>query len=605
MAKKKKQISQEKIEKIKPLIDELVQSPHIGNEDVAFLIWCLQGLFPLAVSDEDILEGMTESERYSDGKGDLGNDFYYFNHESNTIHLFQSKYRSKSGNIDVLDIEKLMRVPEKLCDPDFLEDLANEKTREASREFRSCIEDGYSVNMVFVTTLSKTNSVDVTIKSWNDKDIQLHIKGQTIGPIEHSFELCDIDEISERYKSLKDLTELNVQIKYEKIYEFTDSEKFTSYNMLVPAMEIIDLYRKYRSKIFRDNPRGPLGVKGNKDIIDTLKDEIKKSHFHILNNGLSAVCDTCGMIGNNIMDIHDFQIVNGCQTTYSLFKAEQTSINLEKVFVVLKLVANSPKYFRLEISKCSNKQAAIRGWDFMFYDKNHERLQNEFRNMHPPVFYEIRRGERNFSYASKGLKIISVVGLARYMWAFIGKPAEAKDKSKEIPDSVGEKGGPYSNVFYDGVSAFNLKLPHDIYLRVKEELKKIAPGLSESSLAADYLGFSTYHLIGLIGYLVIKILEKKDYKDITPKEAKDMSMSIDYWFPDLFRIANKAIRNVVRIEMKAAEEKKRALQLRALFRKPKYFNEFIDEMNELLGEEETRFDKDKLLGKQELEMKPM
>lgn len=100
---------------------------------------------------------------------------------------------------------------------------------------------------------------------------------------------------------MKDIKEVNVNINYNKIYEFKDDKGFISYNMLVPAKELVDLYLKFSSKIFRDNPRGPLGVKGNKDIINTLRDETKRTHFHILNNGLSAVCETCKSIDNNIV----------------------------------------------------------------------------------------------------------------------------------------------------------------------------------------------------------------------------------------------------------------------------------------------------------------
>lgn len=88
------------------------------------------------------------------------------------------------------------------------------------------------------------------------------------------------------------------------------------------------LYDEYRDRLLEKNVRSFLQVKGavNKGIRDTLRDEPEM--FLAYNNGISVTAESVEIVRNenqkpSIRKIRDMQIVNGGQTTASIFNARQ------------------------------------------------------------------------------------------------------------------------------------------------------------------------------------------------------------------------------------------------------------------------------------------
>ena len=98
------------------------------------------------------------------------------------------------------------------------------------------------------------------------------------------------------------------------------------------------------------------------------------------NNGISATASGVEFRGGAITKITDLQIVNGGQTTASLFYATQASRDLssDDVFVQMKLVVVSPDE-AVEmvplISRYANSQNAVREDDFFSNSPFHVRME--------------------------------------------------------------------------------------------------------------------------------------------------------------------------------------------------------------------------------------
>lgn len=194
-----------------------------------------------------------------------------------------------------------------------------------------------------------------------------------------------------------------------------NSEKTQVYVAILPGKLLSDLYVDYRDKLLERNVRAYLQRKSdvNKGLIETLSDQ--PDMFLAYNNGITVtaaaiVADPSNDGGSvNISKIEDFQIVNGGQTTVSIFQAGRDNtieVDFSKVFVQMKLavvesVSDMDEIVPM-ISKCSNSQNRIQASDFASNDPYHQEMEKLSRsiwspakNGHKPVqwFFERARGQ--------------------------------------------------------------------------------------------------------------------------------------------------------------------------------------------------------------------
>ncbi len=121
------------------------------------------------------------------------------------------------------------------------------------------------------------------------------------------------------------------------------NEIYDCYLAIVPGTVLATLYRNYSTRLLESNVRAFLQQTGkiNKGIRDTIRN--KPEMFFPYNNGLAATAQNVNCITDDegqliITKIKDFQIVNGGQTTASLFHTEKKfKADLSKVFVQMKL----------------------------------------------------------------------------------------------------------------------------------------------------------------------------------------------------------------------------------------------------------------------------
>lgn len=224
----------------------------------------------------------------------------------------------------------------------------------------------------------------------------------------------------------------------------------TTYLAAVPGGLLASLYRRHGSRLLEGNVRSFLTIRGkiNRGIRETVMKEPK--HFLAYNNGISATASGVEYRDGVITKITDLQIVNGGQTTASLFYATQASreVDMPDVFVQMKLVVvSADEAMRMVplISRFANSQNAVREDDFFSNSPFHVRMEELSKrvlarpksgmNFQTKWYYERTRGQylndrnrrsaveqRKFEAEFPRSQVITKTDAAKYVVAWERQP---------------------------------------------------------------------------------------------------------------------------------------------------------------------------------------
>jgi hypothetical protein len=190
-----------------------------------------------------------------------------------------------------------------------------------------------------------------------------------------------------------------------------ESATYQSYLAVIPGQLLAELYDRYGTRLLEQNVRTFLSARGgvNKGIRTTILNE--PGMFFAFNNGVAAtardVVITETMQGPVISRLVDLQIVNGGQTTASLYHArKRDKVTLEGIFVQMKLSIIEPDRSEEVVPRISlyaNTQNKVNAADFFSNHPFHIRMEEFSRRLWAPPspgeqrevrwFYERTRGQ--------------------------------------------------------------------------------------------------------------------------------------------------------------------------------------------------------------------
>lgn len=246
----------------------------------------------------------------------------------------------------------------------------------------------------------------------------MNIEDIKIGDIYIKFVIWDIDRLYKCVNSgkMREIIEIDLIKDFGQKVECITTQLEGNYKVYLSVINgtlLAKIYEVYGSRLLERNVRSFLQVKGqvNKGIRKTLQTEPQM--FLAYNNGISVVAEQIEEIFENgkriISKIYDMQIVNGGQTTasiYSAFSDVKSEIDLSKVYVQMKLTVIEPEnnsdLIIPNISTYSNTQNKIQVADFSANDPFHIKLEELSRITWTPVngvrkpvnwFYERARGQ--------------------------------------------------------------------------------------------------------------------------------------------------------------------------------------------------------------------
>lgn len=189
------------------------------------------------------------------------------------------------------------------------------------------------------------------------------------------------------------------------------SDSYQSYLIVMPAPILAALYDRYSARLLEQNVRTFLQARAqvNKGIRATIINEPQM--FFAYNNGITATAQEVETrmtnSGLQIVRMTDLQIVNGGQTTASLFHTQRRDkADLSGIFVQMKLSVIDSEQSEMvvpRISEYANTQNRVNAADFFSNHPFHVRMAEFSRRIWAPAqqgaqretkwFYERARGQ--------------------------------------------------------------------------------------------------------------------------------------------------------------------------------------------------------------------
>jgi len=243
------------------------------------------------------------------------------------------------------------------------------------------------------------------------------LEDDQIAGIPVSYHIWDISRLQRQQSSRghKEILDINFPEAYGTgipcLPAHLGSDTYKSYLIVIPATILSSMYEKYGARLLEQNVRCFLQARGNvnKGIRNTIISEPQM--FFAYNNGITATAQEVelrqGEAGLEIVLLKDLQIVNGGQTTASLFHtSRKDKVSLEGIFVQMKLSVIDSEQSEIvvpKISEYANTQNRVNAADFFSNHPFHIRMEDFSRRIWAPAqqgalretkwFYERARGQ--------------------------------------------------------------------------------------------------------------------------------------------------------------------------------------------------------------------
>lgn len=389
----------------------------------AFMLW--YGVEALSLSEDSSYEAASY-----DGSNDKSIDFFYVDDENERIIIAQGKFAiNGSYNPASNEFLGLVHTTDWLQHPESLARLGRGDLAEAAKDYNEAVSLGYAVDYHYVYMGPTDRAVNEASALFNNANI-------TNSPVRTSrvVNLEALGQLHEEY--INAATRIgSATISLHPSQTFQQKGPYgNSLTATIPGVELQKLYDEHGDSLFDRNVRVFLGTRSgsvNAGIRDTIASQDRKN-FWAYNNGITIICDRFDFHDESgSLTVHNFSIVNGCQTTVSIANGPKPAP--PEISILGRFIAASDSQVVDSIIRYTNSQTPIRPWDISSQDKTQKRLQSEFAEDPNPFFYELRRGEssnlsiedrRRFTRKSK-FHVIRPDILAQNLASFRGLPVEA------------------------------------------------------------------------------------------------------------------------------------------------------------------------------------
>lgn len=368
--------------------------------------------FMETVSRELIETGFSEGFEFAHYRAQRGLrvDGYWFNDEGG-LDLFIADFDSRTelASLTRTEVDAAFKRVSNFFEASLLKDLASE-LEVTSPEYGLArqISDRKSL-------IRRLNLIVVSERTLSDR-IQALDEATTAG-ITTTYHVWDMSRLHRQRssRSHKEALDLDFEMMFGTgihcLPAHLGADTYQSYLIVMPGSILATLYEKYGARLLEQNVRTFLQARGkvNQGIRTTIVSE--PNMFFAYNNGITATAQGVqtrqGENGLQITRITDLQIVNGGQTTASLFHTRRKDkADLAHIFVQMKLsVIDSEASEKVvpRISEYANTQNRVQAADFFSNHPFHVRMEEFSRRLWAPAgkgaqretkwFYERARGQ--------------------------------------------------------------------------------------------------------------------------------------------------------------------------------------------------------------------
>jgi hypothetical protein len=247
----------------------------------------------------------------------------------------------------------------------------------------------------------------------------LNLKTHTIPNCDVEYTFWDIEKLSRLQVGDRKVIELDFANSYAHLggpipcLQMPDhTGEYRTFLTFFPGPLLALIYGEYGQRLLERNVRAFLQARGkvNRGLQKTLKEEPHR--FLAYNNGLcctaAEVAIKSGGDGGTVLErIRDFQIVNGGQTTASIYHAiKKEKVDVSHVVVQVKITVLSDQKKMPElvplISQYANSQNKVNAADFSANGKFHQEVEHLSRTVWAPATSGLERGTRWYYERARG-----------------------------------------------------------------------------------------------------------------------------------------------------------------------------------------------------------
>ncbi len=396
------------------------------TEGKAFGMWV--GTEYLGLDETDAFEAVSV-----DGGNDKDLDLSFVDEEAERIVVSQTKFNAKGRyRAKKNELLGLLHTTDWLKNPEGLAREGRPELEAAAREYTDATSKGYPVEYVYAFCGPDAKDVSDAARQFNFDAVN-NIPSRLAKLMGLEF-LQTLHE-----ESISQSTRVgSCSIKLSNFFEESGAYGKAIVTTIGGA-QLSALYQAHGDQLFDRNVRLFLGVrKGgvNAGIQNTLASTSERKNFWAYNNGITFICDDFEPPKRGKIELRNFSIVNGCQTTVSLANASKDA--LEDIRVPVRFIRASEKVIDSVITY-NNSQNPIRLWDLNSQNKLQKKLKKQIAELPQPFFYALRKGEiqkvtsaerEKFKRDGKIQQIPHDLS-AQFVAAFRGLPAIGyKDKGK-------------------------------------------------------------------------------------------------------------------------------------------------------------------------------
>ncbi len=429
-------------------------------------------LFTLKQVNNFYYDGQITVEAIGDGfvdsRGDGGIDFMLIKNEQ--LLLIQGK----TGNLQKEDISGVFEKIKLTISKIESNDLLNLKKDMVSNflNMRGNLQEPSNIKLVLFSKMAIRNDLIAEFESYRKYNNKYEI------------EIFDENDIEER------IAELDPNKKVEHgIIKIDKKDNILHYdhgiiaNISASSLKTLCVQNSKRG-LFSYNLRGKVsGPKVDNNIELTIESE--PYEFWYRNNGITIGCENYTILSNNTIELKQFSIINGAQTTTNIMNSD--NVTLDRDFYLVCKIIKTPDNLNMEqaknylqkISIASNSQKPITAQDIRANDNLQILLrQRALTNNLPfeiaikrPIQYEVKKFEqwRQIDNSVLGQLILSCI---------CQTPGLAKSSKSKILDD--EKLYQYVyNRDYDTSHYFDLVMLYKKFNEYKNEQRKMINSMPE------------------------------------------------------------------------------------------------------------------------------
>ena len=275
----------------------------------------------------------------------------------------------------------------------------------------------------------------------------------------------------------KDIFDISSIQKYHKIlntlnsieYDFEHNTSVRGYIAIVDGREfykfITDDNDKIEDKIFESNVRDYQEDK--KDVIINIKNTLnstRKSNFWCMNNGITILSSKIEP-KRHTFRLEDYQVINGCQTSYSIWEVLKDNKELKDFEIVVKLVETDDEDTALEIIQATNSQIPIDPTSIKSQERVHKTIEEFLKSGKDIVYYERRK---NF-YKRRNYPINKIIDPKRLFQVMRGTYFKKPSSSRRNPTEFFNK--EHEAVFNLNYDLLYFKFACNLFLKVVQLIK--------------------------------------------------------------------------------------------------------------------------------------